>query len=46
MLAVVVGGQAAKAAPIGVDDADLVARLHFEDLTNKDDLASRLAGGY
>lgn len=46
MLAAVVGRQAAKTGPIGVDDADLVACLHFEDLADEDDLAGWLAGGY
>lgn len=42
VLARVVGGEAAVARAVGVDDTDLVGGLHLEDLAGEDDMAVRL----
>ena len=46
MLAIIIGGQTLKTGTVGIDDANLIRRLHFEYLADKDDLASWLAGGH
>ncbi len=45
MLTVVIGRQAAKVGAVGIQDADLILRLHFENLADKNDLARWLAIG-
>ena len=45
MLSCVVRGKTAKTGTVGVDDANLIAGLHFEYLADESDSPARLTGG-